>query len=73
MGVVQIEAVGPEAHKVFRLDAVAVTLPKWGRMCDWTPHDDAMLLLGIYWHAPPSQLLSNISVCAQKSCTRRLK
>ncbi|CAL8472046.1 g11588 [Coccomyxa elongata] len=46
----KIEAVGPEAHKVFRLDAVAVTLPKWGRMCDWTPHDDAMLLLGIYWH-----------------------
>ncbi len=46
---VQIEAVGPEPHKVFRLDAVAVTLPKWARMCDWTPHDDAMLLLGIYW------------------------
>ncbi|EIE23598.1 hypothetical protein COCSUDRAFT_47361 [Coccomyxa subellipsoidea C-169] len=46
----KIEAVGPEPHKVFRLDAVAVTLPKWARMCDWTPHDDAMLLLGIYWH-----------------------
>lgn len=26
-----------------------MSLPKWGRMCDWTPHDDAMLLLGIYW------------------------
>lgn len=49
---------GPEAHKVFRLDAVAVTLPKWGRMCDWTPHDDAMLLLGIYWRAPLSHLES---------------
>lgn len=24
--------------------------PKWGRAIGWTPRDDAMLLLGIYWH-----------------------
>lgn len=47
----QVEAVGPEPQRVFRLEAVAVTLPKWGRACGWTPHDDAMLLLGIYWCA----------------------
>ena len=45
----QIEAVGSEPHRTFLLEAVAVALPKWGRACDWTPTDDAMLLLGIYW------------------------
>jgi hypothetical protein len=68
MRCVQIEAVGPEAHKVFRLDAVAVTLPKWARMCDWTPHDDAMLLLGIYWCATwrPSESQSHSNPITQQ-------
>jgi hypothetical protein len=62
---VQIEAVGPEPHKVFRLEAVQVTLPKWGRMCEWTPHDDAMLLLGIYWCAPRQCALTSMHLpCA---------
>ena len=44
---------------MFRLEAVAVTLPKWGRACGWTPHDDAMLLLGIYWCASLSKPIDN--------------
>lgn len=24
-------------------------MPKWGRMCNWTARDDAMLLLGVHW------------------------
>lgn len=46
---VQVEAAGDHPERVFRLDGVHVTLAKWARAIDWTPRDDAMLLLGIYW------------------------
>ena len=36
---------------MFRLETVSVPVPKWGKACGWTPQDDAMLLLGIYWCA----------------------
>ena len=45
----QVEAAGDHPERVFRLDGVHVTLAKWARAIDWTPRDDAMLLLGIYW------------------------
>ncbi|KAK9824197.1 hypothetical protein WJX72_008454 [[Myrmecia] bisecta] len=51
MGVLakKIEAVAePEKH--FRLEAVNLSIPKWGRECGWSVRDDAMLLLGVYWY-----------------------
>lgn len=30
--------------------AMQATVPKWAKACDWTLHDDAMLLLGVYRH-----------------------
>ncbi|KAK9828376.1 hypothetical protein WJX81_001254 [Elliptochloris bilobata] len=45
----KVEALG-DAPQQFRLQAVQVAMPKWGRACGWTARDDAMLLLGVYWH-----------------------
>lgn len=36
-------------ERTFRLDGV-LTVPKWGKSCDWKPKDDAMLMLGVHWH-----------------------
>jgi len=46
-----LEAASQSLPRAFRLDA-AGTPPqaKWGRAVGWTPKDDAMLLLGVYWH-----------------------
>jgi hypothetical protein len=46
-----LEASGQQLPRSFRLDA-ASTPPqaKWGRAVGWEPRDDAMLLLGVYWH-----------------------
>jgi hypothetical protein len=46
-----LEASGQELPRSFRLEA-ASTPPqaKWGRAVGWGPRDDAMLLLGVYWH-----------------------
>jgi len=46
----QVEALGG-APQQFRLQAVQVPMPKWGKACGWTARDDAMLLLGVYWCA----------------------
>ena len=46
-----MEALG-DAPQQFRLQAVQVAMPKWGKACGWTARDDAMLLLGVYWRAP---------------------
>jgi hypothetical protein len=39
------------APQQFRLQAVQVPMPKWGKACGWTARDDAMLLLGVFWCA----------------------
>lgn len=53
--------------KQFRLESANIAVPKWGRMCNWTARDDAMLLLGLHWYLRclsafttfPVQLLSS--------------
>lgn len=39
----------PDPHTQLQLPPAALPpLPKWSRAVAWTPHDDAMLLLGAY-------------------------
>ena len=45
----QVEMFPEPKERTFRLDAV-LTVPKWGKSCDWKPRDDAMLMLGVHWH-----------------------
>jgi hypothetical protein len=46
-----LESAGRDLPPTFRLDAAsAPPQAKWGRAIGWTPRDDAMLLLGVYWH-----------------------
>ena len=45
--VAQVETLHHPARD-FQLAAAALpAVPKWGRACDWSPRDDAMLLLGV--------------------------
>ena len=44
----QIEALADPARDFELSPAALPAAPKWGRACDWTPRDDAMLLLGVY-------------------------
>ena len=46
-----MEALG-DAPQQFRLQAVQVPMPKWGKAAGWTARDDAMLLLGVYRRVP---------------------
>jgi hypothetical protein len=42
---------GQDPCAAFRLEAGAVPPPaKWGKALDWTPRDDAVLLLGVFYH-----------------------
>ena len=45
----QVEMFPEPKERTFRLDGV-LTVPKWGKSCDWKPKDDAMLMLGVHWH-----------------------
>ncbi len=48
------------APQQFRLQAVQVPMPKWGKAAGWTARDDAMLLLGVYWRALLAQGLHSM-------------
>jgi hypothetical protein len=42
---------GQDPCVAFRLEAGAVPPPaKWGKALGWTPRDDAVLLLGVFYH-----------------------
>jgi hypothetical protein len=45
----QVEECAEPRERVFRLDA-DLPVPKWGKDCDWSSQNDAMLLLGVSWH-----------------------
>lgn len=45
----QVELFPEPKERTFRLDAV-LTVPKWGKSCEWKPKDDSMLMLGVHWH-----------------------
>lgn len=44
----QIEALEDPARDFELAPNALPAVPKWGRACNWTPRDDAMLLLGVY-------------------------
>lgn len=46
-----LESSGQQLPRTFRLEASSIPpQAKWGKAIGWTPRDDAMLLLGVYWH-----------------------
>ena len=48
VGVWQVAAVA-DPPKQFRVDTAGAPLAKWGKNCNWTSRDDAMLMLGVHW------------------------
>ena len=49
--------------KQFRVDTAGAPLAKWGKICNWSSRDDAMLMLGVHWCGPcPQQHLKQLDL-----------